>query len=58
MQNKTNILHITVDKMNVYKNGQFITRAERQNKKQIKLALLIGVSLIVIALVFNIKVYL
>lgn len=56
MQNKTNILHITVDNMNVYKNGQFITRAERQNKKQIRLALLIGLGLIVIAIVFNINI--
>jgi len=43
--------------MKVYnKNGKFITRAERQNKKQIKTALLIGLSLIVIALVFNINI--
>lgn len=40
------------------KNGQFISRQDRQNKKQIKTALLIGLSLIVIAIVFNIKVYL
>lgn len=40
------------------KNGQFITRADRQNKKQIRLALLIGFGLIVMAIVFNIKVYL
>lgn len=40
------------------KNGQFITRADRQNKKQIQTALLIGLSLIVMAIVFNIKVYL
>lgn len=44
--------------MNVYKNGKFITRADRQNKKQIRLALLIGLSLIVIAMILNIKVYL
>lgn len=40
------------------KNGQFITRQDRKNKKQIKIALLIGLSLIVIAIVFNIKIYL
>lgn len=42
--------------MKVYKNGQFISRADRQNKKQIKLALLIGLSLIVIAMISNIDI--
>lgn len=56
MQNKTNILHITVDKMKVYKNGRFITRADRKNKRQIKIALLIGLCLVVIAMISNINI--
>lgn len=44
--------------MKLDKNGQFITRAERKNKRDIKIALLIGLSLIVISIVFNIKIYL
>lgn len=43
----------------IYKNGRYISRTERlQNKKQIKIALLIGLCLVVIVIVFDIKVYL
>ena len=44
--------------MQVYKNGKYITRQQRKDKKQIKIAVLVAITILLIAIVLNIKVYL